>query len=162
MSELNRDEIIKALKRKQTVAFLSGSAMLRFKDIETYLALINQLTEENENWEAIAEGYRKQFEDCAEERAKLTEENERLKSELRQTTQKLNTVICLNDKLTADNEWIKTRRMPEEKTETIRKMQFRLCQHFCRDPAFLGVEKRLIMGVIDQIAKEMEEGVCDT
>ncbi len=30
------------------------------------------------DWKAIAKGYQKQFEDCAEDRAKLTEENERL------------------------------------------------------------------------------------
>ena len=33
------------------------------------------------DWKAIAEGYQKQFEDCAEDRAKLTEENERLRAD---------------------------------------------------------------------------------
>jgi hypothetical protein len=120
--ELNAEQVKKALEYCKSPKLTKcdgcprehedGLCMYRLN--EDALALINQLTEENANWEVIAEGYRKQFEDCAEERAKLTEENERLKSELRQTTQKLNTVICLNDKLTADNEWIKTRRMPEE------------------------------------------------
>ena len=41
--------------------------------------------------------------------------------------------------------------------DTVRRMQERLNKHFCHDPAFLGVEQRLIMGVIDQIAKELLE-----
>ena len=32
-----------------------------------------------EDWKGIAEGYRRQFEDCAEDRARLAEENERLR-----------------------------------------------------------------------------------
>jgi hypothetical protein len=44
------------------------------------------------------------------------------------------------------------------KADTVRKMQERLDKRFCHDPAFLGVEQRLIMDVIDQIAKEMLEG----
>ena len=43
------------------------------------------------------------------------------------------------------------------KEDTVRKMQERLDKHFCHDPAFLGVEQRLIMDAIDQIAKEMLE-----
>ena len=43
------------------------------------------------------------------------------------------------------------------KEDTVRKMQERLDKHFCHDPAFLGVEQRLIMDVIDQIVKEMLE-----
>lgn len=42
------------------------------------------------------------------------------------------------------------------RADTVRKMQERLDKRFCHDPAFLGVEQRLIMDVIDQIAKEME------
>ena len=49
----------------------------------------------------------------------------------------------------------------EAKADTVRMMQDRLDKHFCHDPAFLGVEQRLIMDVIDQIAKEMLEGVGD-
>ena len=45
------------------------------------LALIKELTKEAVRWKEIAEGYQKQFEDCAEDRAKLTEENERLRAE---------------------------------------------------------------------------------
>lgn len=45
------------------------------------------------------------------------------------------------------------------RADTVRKMQERLDKHFCHDPAFLGVEQRLIMDVIDQIAKEMVEGI---
>lgn len=41
------------------------------------------------------------------------------------------------------------------KADTVREMQERLDKRFCHDPAFLGVEQRLIMDVIDQIAKEM-------
>ena len=44
------------------------------------------------------------------------------------------------------------------KADIVRKMQDRLGKHFCHDPAFLGVEQRLIMDIIDQIAKKMLEG----
>lgn len=39
----------------------------------------NRIYNDLQDWKAIAEGYQKQFEDCAEDRAKLTEENERLR-----------------------------------------------------------------------------------
>lgn len=39
--------------------------------------------------------------------------------------------------------------------DTVQKMKDRLDKHFCHDPAFLGVEQRLIMDVIVQIAKEI-------
>lgn len=45
-----------------------------------------------------------------------------------------------------------------ERKLAVREMQERLNKHFCHDPAFLGVEQRLIMDVIDQIAGEMLEG----
>lgn len=41
------------------------------------------------------------------------------------------------------------------RADTVRKMQERLEKHFCHDPAFLGVEQRLIMAIIERIAKEM-------
>jgi hypothetical protein len=73
----------------------------------------------------------------------LTEENERLRAE---NDELCDNIACLEiDKENAER-------------RTVRKMQERLDKRFCHDPAFLGVEQRLIMEVIDQIAKEMLEG----
>ena len=56
------------------------------------------------------------------------------------------------------HEGITQMEVDEAKVDTVKKMQERLDKHFCHDNAFLGVEQRLIMDVIDQIAKEMLEG----
>lgn len=102
----------------------------------------NRIYNDLQDWKAIAEGYQKQFEDCAEDRAKLTEENERLINDRGALCSHL---VCAET----------------EKTiiiaDTVREMKERLDKHFCHDPAFLGVEQRLIMDVIDQNAKEMIE-----
>lgn len=47
--------------------------------------------------------------------------------------------------------------MDKTKADTVRKIQDRLDKHFCHDPAFIGIEQRLIMSVVDRIAKEMLE-----
>jgi hypothetical protein len=120
-----------------------------------------ELTEENANWEAIAEGYRKQFEDCAEERANLTEENERLKTELRQTAQKLKAVEEVNEKLTADNEWLKRPRYnvhPDGKIEmipTIKQFADRLKRYSDENEKYLGYS---IAYNIDRVAEELIKG----
>ena len=76
----------------------------------------------------------------------LTEENERLRAQ--------------NDYLVKEAVFSPMERAHNTlavRADTVRKMQERLDKHFCHDPAFLGVEQRLIMDVIDQIAKEMLE-----
>ena len=100
--ELNREQIIKALLhciRQDCVdcpyAFVECESVLP----QNALSLINELTEEVndlkedkelysvfcedykgqiEDLKAISEQYQKQFEDCYEEKAKLTEENKKL------------------------------------------------------------------------------------
>ena len=92
---------------------------------------------------AIAEGYQKQFEDCAEDRSRLTAENERLRRLYNKDV--LDVVDYAVDKIRL------------AKADTVRKMQERLDKRFCHDPAFLGVEQRLIMDIIDEVAKEITD-----
>lgn len=78
----------------------------------------------------------------------LTEENERLSGKVAEYEEERKYHFEMSRK-----------RIAEAKADTVRKMQERLDKHFCHDPAFLGVEQRLIMDVIDQTAKEMLEGI---
>ena len=138
---------------------------------------IKELTEEVADWKAIAEGYQKQFEDCAEDRSRLTEENERLRAEkevleitekdLRfrnKELQRCNEGLAKNiEELEIEGDKVReayakyeeTTGLKQVRADTVREMQERLDKHFCHDPAFLGVEQRLIMDVIAQIAKEL-------
>lgn len=91
--ELNAEQIKKALEcclsgDDCTICPLCDEQSCPCVLNENALALINsqeqrikELAEEAVSWKSIAEGYQKQFEDCAEDRAKLTEDNERLKAE---------------------------------------------------------------------------------
>lgn len=74
----------------------------------------------------------------------LTEENERLRAIPEQLHKEMSERMVEERKI--------------ERKLAVRKMSERLDKRFCHDPAFLGVEQRLIMDVIDQIAKEMLEG----
>ena len=91
--------------------------------------------------EAIAEQYRKQFEDCAEDRAKLTEENERLRAEVSVKKKLLDKCVDLEDNVRAD---------------TVRKMQERLkAQKFTHK----NFGELVYVDDIDQIAKGMVKGL---
>lgn len=106
------------------------------------LALIKQLTEEVADLKAIAEGYQKQFEDCYEEKAKLTEENERLRAENNTYANGVEKIaINYYNKGKADT----VREMQETFKEEVRKYADVICTE---DAEWL----------IDQIAKEMLEG----
>lgn len=171
--ELNRDEIIKALECCYTNTLSCIDCPYQAPDkffecsdlVHNAVSLVKELTEENANWEPIAEGYRKQFEDCAEERGKLTEENERLKTELRQTAQKLKAVEEVNEKLTADNEWLKRPRYnvhPDGKIEmipTIKQFADRLKRYYDENEKYLGYS---IAYNIDRVAEELIKGAGAT
>lgn len=170
--ELNRDEIIKALECCYTntlscidCPYQAPDKFLECSDlVHNAVSLVKELTEENANWEPIAEGYRKQFEDCAEERGKLTEENERLKTELRQTAQKLKAVEEVNEKLTADVEWAQRRiidtdkkvaRLREEIADNIKRFADRLKRYYDANDKYLGYS---IAYNIDRVAEELIKG----
>ena len=79
MNELNREQIIKALEccTKSTLCARCPRGDYDTCDIEAEaLSLINELTVEVADLKAIAEGYRKQFEDCYEENERLRAEGE--------------------------------------------------------------------------------------
>ena len=93
----------------------------------------------------------------------LTEENERLRAENKIEYETPCGKQTMPNLLSLEGKTAELYRLIESKikTDTVRKMQERLGKHFCHDPAFLGVEQRLIMDVIDQIAKEMLENADD-
>lgn len=148
-----------------------------------------KLTEENEDLKAIAEQYQKQFEDCAEEKNNLEYTLEGVmhfvdkwldgaeleKDEVNRAATMREKTLQIVEKLTKENERLAVRVLSENhlrnqveymlktvKSDTVREFAKRLNKHFCHDPAFLGVEQRLIMGVVDQIAKDMLEDGYDT
>jgi phage shock protein A len=98
MENLNAEQAIKELENQTKYAKFIGSngvllsakaAQFCLEHAQYYEQKIKQLTEEVASWKEIAEGYQKQFEDCAEDRTKLTVENERLRAELEQRPPKL-------------------------------------------------------------------------
>ena len=145
--ELNSEQIIKALelhsqKLKPCLVdcpygglHFCGSEMAKdaLDLINSQEQRIKELTEENDKLYRL-------LDDKIQENKKLTEENERLTLEY------------------AGFEAGAKAGIKVVRADTVRKMQERLDKHFCHDPAFLGVEQRLIMAAIDQIAKEMLEG----
>lgn len=143
--------------------------------IEVYEQEIKELTEEKDTWEAIAKSYQKQFEDCGEDRAKLTEENERLRGELREANKDKQILFDEIASLEAEAEkaidiaegniraeiascgtschWCEDK----VKADTVKEMQERLkdkSSHIC---TVNGVEEVVDVWWIDQIAKEMLE-----
>lgn len=138
--ELNREQIKKALECCTTGTCTEcpkfNKVPCKIPLMRDALALIKELTEEVASWKEIAEGYQKLFEDCAEDRAKLTEENERL---MRDKT----ALECIVS--TARN---------QAKSDTVRKMQERLNEKLYSVPTVYNAHFRKM---IDQIAKEMME-----
>jgi chromosome segregation ATPase len=109
-----------------------------------------RLTKEVASWKAIAEGYQKQFEDCAEDRARLTEENERLRDELDRTEKALIALDKAHNALFTDTFRIEA----ETKADTVREMQEKV------EEKILSINPNLcgLLPFVDQIAKEMLEG----
>lgn len=181
--ELKRDEIIKAMEccYDNTLSCIDCPFQAPDKYMEcsgltlSALALIKELTEEKKKSDRVFSDLYKEAEtylaqrDCLRNLVKnLTEENERLRCEVSDLKDELkceketNTHLCSQymseNHLRYQAEEMLANGMSVVKSDTVRKMQDRLDKRFCHDPAFLGVEQRLIMGVIDQIAKEMLEG----
>ena len=104
-----------------------------------------KLTKENEDLKAIAEQYQKQFEDCANDRARLAEENERLRTsctELTQCCTKLETLYK-----------IECKRVDTIKADIVREMQERIKTRCIKS----GIYPAIVARAIDQVAKEMTE-----
>lgn len=119
--------------------------------IKDALALINsqeqrikELAEENERLTRLANLRQRDLDNANDLLFKAEDENERLKAQ--------------KYYMHSDGRIEMIPTVESVRADTVRKMQERLDKRFCHDPAFLGVEQRLIMGVIDQIAKEMLEG----
>lgn len=155
--KLNAEQVKKALERdiRISMALNYECPRITYSKLRDSLALINsqeqRIKELTKDVERVAKQCGEIIVECDErdaERlkqvAKLTEENERLRAIPEQLHKEMSERIVEERKI--------------ERKLAVRKMQERLDKHFCHDPAFLGVEQRLIMDVIDQIAKEMLEG----
>lgn len=158
--ELNAVQVIKALEccSKGTTEDCAkcprfdGDRTLSTEDcmeilMRNALALIKQLTEEIADLKAISEQYQKQFEDCYEEKAKLTDENERLMTE------------CGNQSILWKQHFESIYETAKEtvRANTVREMQKRLHGRF-GDDANRVFSNYNIHRYIDRIAKEMLEG----
>ena len=159
----NREQIIKALEccvKIEQGGLLSvecdecpyGVGDNDCKNLEQdALSLIKELTEEALSWKEIAEGYQKLFEDCAEDRARLTEENERLRAEnetLKIATNEQYSHLC--DCLDKIAEMLR-----QKEADTVREFADRLktktyTNNYCQEI--------VLESDIDQISKEMLEG----
>ena len=173
--ELNREQIIKALECCKTpLAEDCENCSYTGKRLEDgvyegcvnclvgdALSLINELTEQKaeiweernriyndlQDWKEIAEGYQKQFEDCAEDRAKLSEENERLRADNEIKSQKRANIFEIANAF------------ERGRTDGVRKMQERLSLEFDRMHKSNFMTPEVRQWIIDQIAKEMLEGI---
>lgn len=105
-----------------------------------------ELTDEKDTWEAIAKSYQKQFEDCGEDRAKLTEENERLRAENVDAQLGFRLLEDAFERLEKINEQIEA--------DTVRKMQSEIKERCIKG----GIYPAFVASTIDEIAKEMLEG----
>ena len=153
---MEREQVIKALECCNRGTTEDCAKCPRFDDrtlstedcmeclMRDALSLIKELTEENERQRSEISVKRKLLDEAEVRMDCLEEVNKVLQADICNATMNLEHLTKENERLRAD---------------TVRKMQERLDKHFCHDPAFLGVEQRLIMDVIDQIAKEMVEGV---
>lgn len=147
--ELKRDEIVKALamfiEDMPVELHLGLSRTTRFRLLlRDALSLIKELTEEVASWKAIAEGYQKQFEDCAEDRAKLTEENERLKKRLKAT----------NYMITPDGRIEMIPTVESVRADTVREMQKEIEARCIKG----GIYPAFVRSTIEQIARELIGG----
>ena len=102
--ELNRGQIIKELEG--LVKFITCPEY-----VQKAFALIIELTNENKNlfarnleltndveeWKALAEDYKNRFVECRNEKAKLTEENERLRKRISQIAKEM---------VEGENQWL--------------------------------------------------------
>ena len=156
--ELNREQILKSLECCASEEYICTQCPIdeKIKDdcecgkvvARNALALIKELTEENERLHehlAIEQSYKERLQGILLE---FTDIVHKWGNKHGYDTSEISLVPILNE-ATAIKSQIKS--------DTVQEMQKRLNKHFCHDPAFLGVEQRLIMDVIDQTAKEMEE-----
>ena len=142
--ELNAEQVISKLRENDSCYAED------IKAIQNAIALITsqeqrikELTEETAAWKEIAEGYQKQFEDCAEDRAKLTEENERLREDNEIKSQKRANIFEIANAY------------ERGQADTVRKLLDIMAEN-----ATNGYPRKVRLDVVERKAKEMLEGAC--
>ena len=161
---MNREEVMKALEictgpeQDATCTFIpcpygdvgSCQQLLMAHAFE----LIKELTQANEQ---LIESYDhlEKTKDCLIfERSNFARENVDMRSEIDYWKKRTKDRVIEHDQVvntSYKHGWVDSARFFAEK----------LGKHFCHDPVFLGVEQRLIMDVIDQIAREMMEYILN-
>ena len=160
MSELNRDQIVKAMQDcidrpkcidcpNLTLCAGNGFEYLLVKAVE----LIKELTEENAevkaNWQKLKESHERACEKCRAEFKRLTEENERLSTTIVMQEEEVESLKDSNKHLVVF--------LKEKKADTVRKMQKALEDRIHSKLSYHGWY--LKETVIAEIAKEILEGV---
>lgn len=120
--------------------------------LDVSVAEQTRLADEVADWKAIAEGYQKQFEDCAEDRARLTEENERLRvvADMSNTT--------LTDALRIVSEFCDSR-IKRARADIVREFVEKLGCKAYTESTVTGYRYMVVfIEDIDETAQEMLEG----
>ena len=152
MSELNREQIIKALEcfhhrilNTKLAEKITESEMMAVIDA---LSLIKELTQANEMLSESYDHLEKTKDELLSERARLTEENERLRADNLTFAHGVEKVAANYYNLGC--------------ADTVRKMQERLKAAAYKEIRLYGKMQKVHIGVdadtIDQIAKEMTKG----
>lgn len=171
--ELNRDEIIKALENCLTLEYSVAckGCPLSYKDerrmdclellMKSALSLIKELTEERDGFENLIHTMSKIENRMSETIEELTEENERLKQDKKilelqiEAKERICESYMLQYGTVADKEvWLK-----KEREGTIQKYREQLHRAFAHSDSKNKFNKGVFLEAVDQIAKEMEEGV---
>jgi regulator of replication initiation timing len=166
--ELNRENIIKALDCFHSRILNSNLAEKVTENeimaVINALSLINELTEEVENLTTTVKGHSETIENLhffitaiSEDNRKLTEENERLRKALCRED-----ITIVRARASGKSEMQRNLiriRVDAIKADTVRKMQERLKEYL--DDFYNSGEDALleVRDLIDQIAKEMLEGI---
>ena len=161
--ELNRDEIIKALECCISLPLCDDCPRLptNCRILEDALALINQLAEENERLSAEV-SVKKKLLDKAEVRIQcVEEENNQLKADICNATMNLEHITKENEKIGIEN-FDLICKLSHIKADTVRKMQEMVNECFDSESDEPKQTHDYIRYVIEKIAKELLEGVCDT
>ena len=172
--ELNRDEIQKALEccSSDGCEFCPYSRMPTLANCVLFtmgnaLALINELTEENEStkhkYKEFESSAKQEVAKLTAENVKLTEENERLHASCTELTQKCASLeadvakefTCVFGTPHKVSDCPINDEIAKAKADTVRKMQERLIAEFRKDDRM----NYYIRKVLDQTAKEMLEGI---
>ena len=179
VNELNREQVIKALKccggiindcrecpiDEKKKDDCGCSTFLAQKALSLIKELIEENTEVKTNWQKLKESHESACEECRAEFNRLTEENEKVITDLMREGEmylkQREALQCQVNRLKKyDKERdiaLHARLISETRADTVRKMQDRLKAHFDTYTDEDETNAVYMRNLIDQIAKEMLE-----